>query len=149
MGSSLRLTEEFLFASISIYPAAYIYIYPRLYLYLSRLASIGKVLRKAGLVLLSGRNRGSNPGLNILDLNLSTKRVQYAGGGVGCWALAIHFSPFVRRAASLCAAGGENKSWLSKMVLARRRRHKLPEADANACQRLHSFANMGNQSASH
>ena len=46
MESSLRLTEEFLFASISIYPAAYIYIYPRL-------ASIGKILRKAGVVLLS------------------------------------------------------------------------------------------------
>ena len=50
--------------------------------------------------------------------------------------------------AALCA--GENKSWLRKMVLARsRRRHKLPEEDANACQRLHRFANMGNQSGSH
>ena len=39
-------------------------------------------------------------GLNILDLNLSAKWVQYvAAGGVGCWALAIHFSPFVSGAA--------------------------------------------------
>ena len=64
--------------------------------------------------------------LNILDLNLSTKWVQYvAAGGAGCWALAIHFSPFV----SLGWARWR-KQKLAEVVCGRR--HKLPDRDADA-----------------
>ena len=89
-------------------------------------------------------------GLNILDLNLSAKWVQYvAAGGVGCWALAIHFSPFVSGAAGRRLRVQEKTKVGCRGTEDGSGQHKLPVADANACQRLQRFANMGKQSASY
>ena len=116
MESSLRLTEEFLFASISIYPAAYIYIYPRLYLYLSPPRQYRQNFTKSWISSALGKKPWVQSGFEYIGFELIHKT------GPICWwwrwMLGISDSLF-----TICQTGG--------LPVCSRRKQKLAEQDGS------------------